>query len=325
MAIHQDDGGRVRGALDAGSEDSDEKESWSDTTVDSLDELPWLRGGRFVFRSRTTVERLQEYLMVNSESSMEDIAHFMTRTWRLPLPKVVVSVISSVNYFVVPNESWVEDLQYGILQSARLTNMYILTDGLNYGAARIIGEAVAQEKLRHRLGGLEEQEFDSREVGHITAIGVVSSDKLSYGQAIEEASGTKDENKILVLENIGDEKRELNPHHSHSIIMSCAGLTDKDAVQNILFNLEIRLPELLHSQHRERKATKGDSALVPNSLTDLRMNMRTPVVGLMLQGGPAEIERVLWLLKKQVPVIVITRQAAASGLLAYAFKEYNRG
>ena len=69
--------------------------------------------------------------------------------------------------------------------------MYILTDGLNYGAARIIGEAVAQEKLRHRLGGLEEQEFDSREVGHITAIGVVSSDKLSYGQAIEEASGTK--------------------------------------------------------------------------------------------------------------------------------------
>ena len=69
----------------------------------------------------------------------------------------------------------------------------------------------------------------------------------------------------------------------------------------------------------------GDSALVPNSLTDLRMNMRTPVVGLMLQGGPAEIERVLWLLKKQVPVIVITRQAAASGLLAYAFKEYNRG
>ncbi|RUS70802.1 hypothetical protein EGW08_021437, partial [Elysia chlorotica] len=51
----------------------------------------------------------------------------------------------------------------------------------------------------------------------------------------------------------------------------------------------------------------------------------TPVVGLMLQGGPAEIERVLWLLKKQVPVVVINRQGSASGLLAYAFKEYQRG
>ena len=71
-----------------------------------------------------------------------------------------------------------------IHKSARLTKMYVFTDGLNYGAARIIGEVVAHEKMR-------EGAYDLREVGHIKAIGVVSCDQLSYGQAIEETPVTK--------------------------------------------------------------------------------------------------------------------------------------
>ncbi|GFS24681.1 transient receptor potential cation channel subfamily M member 2 [Elysia marginata] len=204
--------------------------------------------------------------------------------------------------------------------------MYILTDGLNYGAARLIGEAVAQEKMRHGMGSQDEAGLGSSKLGHITAIGVMASDQLSYGQLIEETSSTKDENVVLVLENVGDEKHELNPHHSHSIILSCAEPADKEAVQNTVFSMDTRLPELLYSQLRERKTVKRESSQIHDALgLQLREKSSIPVVGLMLHGGPAEIDRVLWLLKKQVPVVVIIRQATASGLLAYAFKEYLRG
>ena len=55
-----EDGDRVRSvsAVDS-QEETQARESWSDLSGDSLDEMVWLRGGRILFHSRTTAERVQ--------------------------------------------------------------------------------------------------------------------------------------------------------------------------------------------------------------------------------------------------------------------------
>ncbi|GFN80396.1 transient receptor potential cation channel subfamily m member 2 [Plakobranchus ocellatus] len=200
--------------------------------------------------------------------------------------------------------------------------MHVLTDGLNYGAARIIGDTVAEEKLQSRLGNTKQNKYNSEESGHITVIGVVSTDQLRYGSLIEESTAYADENKCIVLENEGDDKRELNPHHSYTIILSCAQPADREAISNIRFNIETRLYQLLFKPHKDKRTLRQREQALSD---DLEEEMKTPMVGMMVQGGPAEFERVLWLLKKQIPVVIVVRTGTATGLLAYAYKEFIKG
>ncbi|KAK0055225.1 transient receptor potential cation channel subfamily M member-like 2, partial [Biomphalaria pfeifferi] len=90
--------------------------------------------------------------------------------------------------------------------------------------------------------------------------------------------------------------------------------TDKEAAWNARFNIEARLMQHVDLKRKERAAGF--------SLNSESKNMKhTPMVGLLIQGGPQEIDRVLWLLKKQHPVVVIRKKGFASGLIAYACYE----
>ena len=47
----------------------------------------------------------------------------------------------------------------------------------------------------------------------------------------------------------------------------------------------------------------------------------TPLVGLLVQGGPPDIDHILWLLKKKIPVVVIQGSGLAADLIAFAYRE----
>lgn len=49
--------------------------------------------------------------------------------------------------------------------------------------------------------------------------------------------------------------------------------------------------------------------------------MITPVIGLLVQGGPPDIDHVLLLLKKKIPVVVIRGSGLAADLVSFAFQE----
>ena len=50
-------------------------------------------------------------------------------------------------------------------------------------------------------------------------------------------------------------------------------------------------------------------------------SMLTPVIGLLVQGGPSDIDHILWLLKKKIPVVVIQGSGMAADLLGFAYNE----
>lgn len=50
-------------------------------------------------------------------------------------------------------------------------------------------------------------------------------------------------------------------------------------------------------------------------------SMQTPVIGLLVQGGPPDIDRTLSLLKRKIPVVVIRGSGLAADLVAFAYQE----
>lgn len=47
----------------------------------------------------------------------------------------------------------------------------------------------------------------------------------------------------------------------------------------------------------------------------------TPVIGLLIQGGPPDIDHTLALLKKKIPVILMKGFGLAADLIAFAYQE----
>lgn len=49
--------------------------------------------------------------------------------------------------------------------------------------------------------------------------------------------------------------------------------------------------------------------------------MLTPFIGLLVQGGPVDIDHALSLLKRRIPVVVIGGSGLAADLVAFAYQE----
>ena len=55
--------------------------------------------------------------------------------------------------------------------------------------------------------------------------------------------------------------------------------------------------------------------------SDIISSTFTPMVGLLIQGGPIDIEHVVDLLRKRVPVLVVKGTGLAADLVSFAFNE----
>jgi hypothetical protein len=56
-------------------------------------------------------------------------------------------------------------------------------------------------------------------------------------------------------------------------------------------------------------------------MVDATLDVSTPVIGLLVQGGPPDIDHVLWLLQRKIPVVVIQGSGKAAELISFAFNE----
>lgn len=53
-------------------------------------------------------------------------------------------------------------------------------------------------------------------------------------------------------------------------------------------------------------------------------SMLTPVVGILVQGGPPDIEHTLNLIKKKIPVIIVHGSGLAADLVSFAYLEMEK-
>ncbi|XP_048781107.2 transient receptor potential cation channel subfamily M member-like 2 isoform X2 [Ostrea edulis] len=305
-------------------------------STDSADDLDWLQhskltGGIIKFLYDGSTEEKSHkgfYVCVAEDAAVEDVAKYISKVWRKRNPDIILSVISSLSHYKKwKNKGQVDDLQTGLIQAMNSTNMWVLTNGLDGGIAKIVGDAVRLERERRYilrsqaqdpyLKLTKKEELD--ELPKMTVIGVVPKLQLDCSASLE---GIHD--SIISLKKTGTkEAMELNGEHSHFIIMDQN--TDMKELENFRLRVEERLLIPIGRGKKYRKIKMFDPTLnagssIPENLPVITSTCN-PMVGLLIQGGPIDIDHVVDLLRRKVPVLVVQGTGLGADLISFVYFE----
>ncbi|XP_055996761.1 transient receptor potential cation channel subfamily M member-like 2 [Ostrea edulis] len=290
---------------------------------------------KFEFDGAHCDELHQSYFVsINEDSSMDSLAKYMSKIWRKRTPDIILSVISSISHFKIwEDQSQVEDFQAGLTQALNTTNMWVLTSGLDGGISRIVGDAIHNEHERRSIlmsrantaYGKIANSSHVEELTKLTIIGIVPKSALTYGNDI-----ATNHDVVVELKNKGlrakRQASELNAEHSHFILLE--GITDLRDSMALRYKVEERLLTPIGRGKKYRKMLNlsdpnlnfEDAAAFFNH-SDIISSTCTPMVGLLIQGGPVDIEHVVDLLRRKVPVLIVKGTGLAADLIAFVFNE----
>ncbi|XP_061115892.1 transient receptor potential cation channel subfamily M member 6 isoform X3 [Conger conger] len=225
-----------------------------------------------------------KYLRLSCDSRAEQVLQLMLREWQMDMPKLVLSVHGGADSFPLPPRVR-QAFSKGLVKAAETTGAWILTEGMNTGVSRYVGDAVKQHGTH---------DFRKRYVVGIAAWGVIENQSDLLGKEV-----------VRPYQTVGNplSKRTcLNGLHSHFLLVD-DGTLGKQGNQT---QLRTRLERLLQLQK-----------IHP------RLVQRVPVVCVVVEGGPGLVSLVLEYVRSvpPVPVIVFEGTGRAADLLAFVHKQ----
>lgn len=225
-----------------------------------------------------------KYVRVAVDSKPEALLQLMLREWQMERPKLLLTVQGGSENFILPpkvNQAFSK----GLITAAISTGAWILTDGINTGVSKYVGEAV---KI---FGG---HDLRTRNTIGITPWGVIDSNTDLIGRDVFRP--------YQPLGNPLSKRACLNGFHSHFLLVD-DGTLGKHGCQ--------------HGLRRKLEKHIQLQKIHP------RLNQGVPVVCVVVEGGPAIVSTVLHYVSNvpPVPVFVFEGSGRAADLLAFLYKQ----
>ncbi|KAK3100700.1 hypothetical protein FSP39_023943 [Pinctada imbricata] len=290
-----------------------------DNTV--LDEAPFPCGSlqfeNVDDTSGSDIEMRKQYVTVGNDCSAADVCSFMGTYWRMHNPKIVVSIISGVKHFKPwKNKHLRKQFQKGIIKAANTTEMWIITNGVDYGISKMIGEAIQEERAKRSSNRAQTSQVkveEEKKFTPLTLIGIVPKTGLKYGSYFEDSDV-----KVIKNDGVYSEEQELNPDHTHFVVVEDLDERERSLFTNTRCSIE---QQLQYQVSRTRKLRKLFGLGRQCSEDQQETKRRVPVIGLFVQGSPHSIDNILFYLSNKMPVLVLKGSGGTADLLAYAFEE----
>ncbi|KAJ8249373.1 hypothetical protein GJAV_G00234070 [Gymnothorax javanicus] len=229
-----------------------------------------------------------KYVRLSYDSRPESILQLLLKEWQIELPKIVISVHGGVqNFELHPRLKQV--VGKGLVKAAVTTGAWILTDGVNTGVAKHVGDALKE----HSSGSGRK----IRTIG-IAPWGVIENRSDLIGRDVVTPYQT--------LLNPLSKLNVLNSVHSHFLLVDDGTVGRYGAEAILRRQLEKHI-----SQQR----------------IHARIGQGVPVVAVVLEGGPNVILTVLEYLQESppVPVVVCEGTGRAADVLAHLHKHTEDG
>ncbi|KAM9360691.1 LOW QUALITY PROTEIN: transient receptor potential cation channel subfamily M member 6 [Symphorus nematophorus] len=225
-----------------------------------------------------------KYVRVAVDSKPEALLQLMLREWQMERPKLLLTVQGGSENFTLPPKVK-QAFSKGLITAARSTEAWILTDGINTGVSKYVGEAVKT------FGG---HNLRKRNTVGITPWGVIDSNTDLIGRDVFRP--------YQPLGNPLSKRACLNGFHSHFLLVDDGTLGKHGCQQGLRKKLEKQIQ--LQKIHP-------------------RLNQGVPVVCVVVEGGPAIVSTVLDYVSSvpPVPVFVFEGSGRAADLLAFLHKQ----
>uniref|UniRef100_A0A4W6FV62 non-specific serine/threonine protein kinase n=1 Tax=Lates calcarifer TaxID=8187 RepID=A0A4W6FV62_LATCA len=225
-----------------------------------------------------------KYVRVAVDSKAEALLQLMLREWQMERPKLLLTIQGGSENFTLPPKVK-QAFSKGLITAALSTGAWILTDGINTGVSKYVGEAV---KI---FGG---HDLRKRNTVGITPWGVIDNNMELIGRDVFRP--------YQPLGNPLSKRVCLNGFHSHFLLVDDGTLGKHGCQQGFRKKLEKHIQ--LQKIHP-------------------RLNQGVPVVCVVVEGGPAIVSTVLDYVSNvpPVPVLVFEGSGRAADLLAFLHKQ----
>ncbi|XP_019466054.1 transient receptor potential cation channel subfamily M member 6-like isoform X2 [Meleagris gallopavo] len=224
-----------------------------------------------------------KYIRLSYDSSLDQLLHLMVNEWQMELPKLVISVHGGTENFKLPSKVK-QVFSKGLVKAAETTGAWIITEGINSGVSRHVGDALkgrASPYLRKICA-----------VG-IPPWGIIENQRDLIGKDV-----------VCLYQTLGNPLSKLstlNNMHSH-FLMADDGTVGK-------YGNEMMLRRNLEKYLSHQKI-------------HTRMGQGVPVVGLVVEGDANVIPMVWEYVRTSppVPVVVYEGTGRAADILAFTHK-----
>uniref|UniRef100_A0A663EVN3 non-specific serine/threonine protein kinase n=1 Tax=Aquila chrysaetos chrysaetos TaxID=223781 RepID=A0A663EVN3_AQUCH len=224
-----------------------------------------------------------KYIRLSYDSNLDQLLHLMVKEWQMELPKLVISVHGGIQDFKLPSKVK-QVFSKGLVKAAETTGAWIITEGINSGVSRHVGDALKGRASPH--------------LRKICAVGIPP-----WG-IIENQRDLIGKDVVCLYQTLGNPLSKLstlNSMHSH-FLMADDGTVGKYGNEMMLRrNLEKYISlQKIHT----------------------RMGQGIPIVGLVVEGGPNVILMVWEYVRASpaVPVVVYEGTGRAADILAFTHK-----
>uniref|UniRef100_A0A3B4VK82 non-specific serine/threonine protein kinase n=1 Tax=Seriola dumerili TaxID=41447 RepID=A0A3B4VK82_SERDU len=240
--------------------------------------------GTIDFQDTATRVCRAKYVRVAVDSKAEVLLQLMLKEWQMERPKLLLTVQGGSENFTLPPKVK-QAFSKGLITAALSTGAWILTDGINTGVSKYVGEAVKT------FGG---HNLRKRNTVGITPWGVIENNMDLIGRDLFRP--------YQPLGNPLSKRACLNGFHSHFLLVDDGTLGKHGCQQGLRRKLEKHIQ--LQKIHP-------------------RLNQGVPVVCVVVEGGPAVVSTVLDYVSNvpPVPVLVFEGSGRAADLLAFLHKQ----
>ncbi|XP_015267020.1 PREDICTED: transient receptor potential cation channel subfamily M member 6 [Gekko japonicus] len=224
-----------------------------------------------------------KYIRTTYDTKLDQLLQLMVKEWQMELPKLVISVHGGNQNFKLPSKLK-QLFSKGLVKAAETTGAWILTEGINTGVSKHVGDALKVHASQH--------------LRKIWAVGIPP-----WG-IIENQKDLIGKNVVCLYQTLSNPLSKLstlNSMHSHFILADDGTVGKYGNEMKLRRNLEKYLSlQKIHT----------------------RMGQGVPLVGLLVEGGPNEILTVWEYLKEKpaVPVVVCEGTGRAADLIAFMHK-----
>lgn len=275
-----------------------------------------LGNGRVCFWRNCAYEKEgRPFILVEHHVSMDDVGEVLHKEWKLCSPRIVLVLVSNVKPLIGwKNTRKLHNFLKGLVTAANTTNMWILTHGANVGIVKAVGDAVCEETLhRQSLFCHKHPNLSVPVPTPLTVIGVIREDMVDYAEILNELGRVEIENDGNRPE---ENKYELNPHHSHFIIVKDKSV-DKIGANQFLYRLEQYIAD---TEELREVELDGDAVMTFDYKFHIE-GSEVPVIAVLVQGGYDCARIVMQHLKNQLPVMVVQGSGGLADLIAYSYLE----
>ncbi|XP_025025390.1 transient receptor potential cation channel subfamily M member 6 isoform X5 [Python bivittatus] len=224
-----------------------------------------------------------KYIRTSYDTKLDQVLQLMIKEWQMEFPRLVISVHGGIQNFKLPSKV-VQIFSKGLVKAAETTGAWILTEGINTGVSKHVGDALkchASQYLRKICA-----------IG-IAPWGIIENQRELIGKDV-----------VCLYQTLGNPLSKLstlNSMHSHFILVDDGTVGKYGSEMKLRRNLEKYLSlQKIHT----------------------RMGQGVPLVGLVVEGGPNEILTVWEYVrdKPAVPVVICEGTGRAADLLAFTHK-----